>query len=283
MQKWNMVVDVALCENCHNCTLSLKDEHVDNNFPGYAAPMPLHGESWIEITRKVRGADEMVDVAYLPTMCNHCDDAPCIKATGGDGSIIKRPDGIVIIDPEKAKGRQELVAACPYGAIKWNDALKLPQAWIFDAHLLDKSGFKEPRAAQACPTGALRALKLTDEAREELIRTENLEALNPALNTKPRVFYKNLYRYTRCFIGGSVVAAINGVEECVEGAQVTLLASGMAIAHQMTDAYGDFKFDDISPGVLNHAVKIRHPSLGEAKVETDVHESRYLGAIYLTK
>ena len=33
---------------------------------------------------------------------------------------------------------------------------------------------------------------------------EKLEVLNPDIDTKPRVFYKNLHRYNKCFIGGSV-------------------------------------------------------------------------------
>jgi nitrate reductase beta subunit len=31
--------------------------------------------------------------------------------------ISKRKDGIVIIDPDKAKGNKDMVGACPYGAI----------------------------------------------------------------------------------------------------------------------------------------------------------------------
>ncbi len=41
-------------------------------------------------------------------MCNHCDDAPCHKAAQG-GAVRKRPDGIVIIDPEKAKGQKKIM------------------------------------------------------------------------------------------------------------------------------------------------------------------------------
>jgi Fe-S-cluster-containing dehydrogenase component len=126
MSKWNMIIDVARCENCHNCTLALKDEFVGNAFPGFSAPQPRHGHEWIRIKRHVRGAGTMVDVAYLPTMCNHCDDAPCIKAAG-DSSIQKRADGIVLIDPVKARGRRDLVDACPYGAIWWNEEENLPQ------------------------------------------------------------------------------------------------------------------------------------------------------------
>ncbi len=98
----------------------------------------------------------------------------------------KRDDGIVIIDPEKSRGRRDLVDACPYGAIVWNEEREVPQAWIFDAHLLD-AGWKEPRCAQACPTGALRAVKLDDDAMRAQARAESLEVLQPELGTRPRV------------------------------------------------------------------------------------------------
>src|SRR5271157_4201626 len=112
MKKWNMVIDVALCENCNNCALVTKDEHIGNDFPGYAAPQPSQGHDWIRIERRVRGRVPMVDTAYLPTMCNHCDAAPCIAAAK-DGAIYQRTDGIVIIDPQKARGRKDLVDAAP--------------------------------------------------------------------------------------------------------------------------------------------------------------------------
>ena len=127
MSKWNMIIDVAECTNCQLCTLSAMDEYVDNDWPGYAAAMPRHGHRWIDILQKERGQVPVIDIAYVPTMCNHCDDAPCIKAAG-DGIITKRKDGIVIIDPEKSKGRRDLVDACPYGHIWWNEERKIPQA-----------------------------------------------------------------------------------------------------------------------------------------------------------
>ena len=80
MKKWNLIVDVANCTNCNVCALAVQDEHVGNEFPGYAAEMPKHGHRWIEIKRRERAAPPVTDVAYLPTMCQHCDDAPCIAA-----------------------------------------------------------------------------------------------------------------------------------------------------------------------------------------------------------
>ena len=259
MEKWNLIIDVERCENCNNCVLATKDEHIGNDFPNYAAPMPMHGHEWIRIGRQVRGATPMVDVAYRPTTCNQCDNAPCVAA--GGGAVSKRADGIVIIDPVKAKGRNDLVDACPYGAIWWNEELKLPQKWIFDAHLLDQ-GWKEPRCAQACPTGAMKALKADDARMHALAQAEKLEVLQPELGTQPRVYYKNLHRWNQCFIAGSVTAVIGGVEECVQGAKVLMLRNNTLVGEANTDAFGDFKVDRIAPGSGDYTVNIAHELLG---------------------
>jgi len=136
MKKWYLVIDVEKCENCNNCFLSCKDEHVDNDWPGYSAPQPNRGQKWINIHGKERGQYPFIDVAYLPVPCMHCANAPCIKAAK-DGAIYKRPDGIIIIDPVKAKGQKKVINACPYGAIWWNEELEAPQKCTFCAHLLD--------------------------------------------------------------------------------------------------------------------------------------------------
>ena len=279
MTQWNLIIDVARCENCNNCVLANKDEYVGNDFPGYSAPQALHGAGTMRIHRRVRGEGHMVDAAYLPTMCNHCDDAPCIKAAGAD-VIRKRADGIVIIDPVKAKGRKDLVQACPYGAIVWNDEQQLPQAWIFDAHLLDK-GWKEPRCAQSCPTDAIRAVKLDDAQMSQLTKDEGLQVLKPELGTKPRVHYKNLYRYTSHFIGGSVITQDGKTTDCVAGASVKLLKEGRTIQQATTDTFGDFKFDGLEGGSGRYVVRVEHAKWGSANVEVTHGDTVNLGEIVL--
>ncbi len=280
MKKWNLVIDVALCENCNNCTLATKDEHIGNDFPGYAAPQPRHGHNWIDIKRQVRGTDPMVDVAHLPTTCNHCDAAPCVTASHGK-AIYKRADGIVVIDPKKAQGRRDLVDSCPYSAIWWNEELQLPQKWIFDAHLLDQ-GWKTPRCVQACPTGALRAFHINDKAMNEKVRRDGLETLRPELRTKPRVYYRNLYRYSKCFIGGSVVLASAGVVDCLAGAHAKLRRENRVIAEAVTDVFGDFKFDQLDPGNGSYQVEVSHPVHGTSVRDAELrNESIYLGEIRL--
>jgi Fe-S-cluster-containing dehydrogenase component len=278
MKKWNLIIDVAECTNCHLCALATMDEYVGNEWPGVAAPMPRHGHHWINILQKERGQATMIDIAYVPTMCNHCDDAPCMRADKG-GAIRKRDDGIVIIDPVRAKGRKDLVDACPYGHIWWNEELQLPQAWPFDAHLIDQ-GWDKTRGHQACPTGAMRAIQVEDEEMARIAREHELEVMRPELGTRPRVYYKNLWRYTKCFISGSVSAEANGVVDCVEGAEVRLLKEGRVIAQCRTDNYGDFKFDRLDENSGRYTVEVT--AAGRTKtVEASLGVSINLGEIRL--
>jgi len=108
MKKAQMIIDIAKCIDCNDCFLACKDEFVDNDWLPYAVSQPRHGQRWINIMRKERGQYPLVDVAYRPTPCMHCDDPDCLKAAE-NGAIYQRNDGIVIIDPVKAKGQRALV------------------------------------------------------------------------------------------------------------------------------------------------------------------------------
>jgi Fe-S-cluster-containing dehydrogenase component len=277
MKKWNMIVDVAACTNCNLCTLAAMDEYVGNDWPGYSAPMPKHGHKWINILQNERGQAPMIDIAYLPTMCNHSDDPPCLKAAR-DGAVRKRDDGIVIVDPVKAKGQRQLVEACPYGQIWWNDELNLPQAWNFDAHLIDQ-GWEQTRGQQSCPIGAMRAVCVEDEEMSRIAQEEGLETLRPELGTKPRVYYKNLWRYKTCFIGGSISAEARGRVDCVEGAAVRLVKGGTVIAQAESDNYGDFKFDRLDESSGRYVVEIVAPGKQRESIDVDLGVSINLGDI----
>jgi len=274
-----MVVDVARCNNCRVCFLAVKDEHNGNDFPGYAAPQPAQGHKWLDIRRHERGSLPIVDAHFMPVMCNHCDDAPCLKAAK-NGAVKKRDDGIVIIDPEKAKGQREIVDACPYGAVSWNEERQIPQIWIFDAHLLD-SGWKQTRAEQGCPTGVFRSMKIEDAEMARIKAEEGLEVLQPELGTKPRVYYKNLHLMTKCFVSGSVVKTTNGVEDCVAGAEVVLKQGGREIGRATTDAFSEWKIDRLEPGSGKYQVEVSG-SAGRYAGEFELgSESRYLGVMPL--
>ena len=262
MSKWNLIIDVSLCENCNNCVLASKDELVGHDIPGYSAAMPASGRGVIHIERHARGQEHHVDVTYVPSMCNHCQDAPCVKV--GGGAVEQRPDGIVVFDPAKVKGRKDLLDSCPYGALVWNEEQQVPQNWFFDAHLLD-GGWPAPRCVGVCPTRAIEAVKVDDAAMALRAEQEGLRVRQPELGTRPRVFYRNLQRVQTCFVAGTVSCRTGeGQTDCLEGASVTLTQGERSVAVATTDVFGDFRVDGLPPSSGTYQLAVSHPKRGGA-------------------
>lgn len=245
MNNWALLIDVSLCINCRNCVIATKDEYSGNTFPGYSAPHPPDGLDTIRVERQVRGEGALVDVTYIPKACNHCDNAPCVKAS--DGAIYKRADGIVVIDPEKSRGRRDLVKSCPYGMIEWNEQEQVPQNWNFDAHLLD-AGWKEPRCAQACPTRAIRALNVPAGELAQLVKDEQLSVLHPEFGTQPRVFYRHLDDALSHLVAGNVCEILSdGRMRNLADVEVLLRDSASDETRATTtDHFGDFRFSGLT-------------------------------------
>jgi len=193
MSKWNLIIDVAECTNCNLCTLAAMDEYVGNDFPGYSAPMPRHGHKWINILQKERGQVPTVDVAYVPTLCNHCDNAPCV-AKGG-GAVQKRADGIVLVDYDKCIGCKYCSWACPYGVRELDEQQKVMKKCtlcvdrITDVTL--PAAERKPACVMACPTNArlFGDVHDPDSAVSLAIREQGGYTLMPEWGTHPANHY----------------------------------------------------------------------------------------------
>jgi tetrathionate reductase subunit B len=232
-------IDIAKCNGCHCCQIACKDEHVANDWTPYAKPQPDTGQFWLKQNEFVKGTVPKVKVHYLPILCMHCDDAPCMTSCPIEGAIYKRDDGLVIIDPEKCTGCKNCVDACPYHTIFFNEGLNIAQKCTGCAHLLD-SGWKEPRCADACPTLALR---FGEESELRALIKEG-EVLHPEYKAKPRVYYLHI---PRKFIGGTVYDPVE--KEVIIGATCTLTESGNKRKYTTTtDAFGDFWFEGLEVG-----------------------------------
>lgn len=226
------VIDLSVCNGCYACQIACKDEHVGNDWTPYAKPQPDTGHFWLGIKETVRGTVPKVMVTYVPMLCMHCADAPCMKACK-PGAIYKREDGLVIIDPEKCTGCKLCIDVCPYDAIFMNSGLNIAQKCTGCAHLLD-DGWEVPRCVDNCPTEALKF----GEEKDLKKYIAKAEPIKPDVKLKTRVYYLNT---PKKWVSGTLYDPKE--KEVIAGAKCTLtdLETREAIIDE-TNAWGDFWF-----------------------------------------
>jgi len=271
-----MVIDLTRCNGCHNCFLACRDEYCGNDYPPYSAAQPYTGQFWMRVMEKERGTYPKVKIAYTAVPCMQCENATCIQASSNN-AVYRRPDGIVIIDPEKAVGQKEVVSSCPYRVIYWNEEKQLPQKCTFCAHLLD-AGWKEPRCVEVCPAGALSFGDLEDPDSQvsKAMASDDLEVFYPEFGLKPRVHYIGL---PKRFIAGSVALG-DEEDEWAKDVTVTLIDKTEEKTIK-TDSFGDFEFEGLQPET-EYGIKIAHKGYAPKEFQVQTKTDIYLGEISLS-
>lgn len=101
--KYGMVLDMSKCIGCYSCVVSCKMCYGTRPGVDYNAVKKVEWNDYPNARQH-----------YLPTMCMHCEDAPCVKACP-TGATTQTPEGVVIMDYETCIGCGACVEACPYG------------------------------------------------------------------------------------------------------------------------------------------------------------------------
>ncbi len=275
MARLGIVIDINKCTGCHNCFLACRDEYFGNDYDTYSAPQPLDGQFWMQVKEIERGKFPRPKLDYLPIPCMHCESAPCMNVAA-DGAVYRREDGIVIIDPQKAKGQRDIVNTCPYRVIFWNEELQIPQKCTMCAHRLD-AGDKEPRCVEACPNLAMTFGDLDDPTSEiaKLVASATTEVFHPEHETSPLVTYIGL---PKRFIAGEVVRRdVPG--ECAQGVLITLEGEG-GTQETLSDSYGDFEFEGLGKNIA-YRLRIDHVGYAPQIFEVVTHTDVDLGAVVL--
>jgi tetrathionate reductase subunit B len=267
------VIDIARCNGCYCCQIACKDEHVANDWTPYAKPQPDTGQFWLKLKEYVRGTVPKVRLHYVPVLCQHCEQAPCLEACPVEGVIYRREDGLVVVDPQKCTGCRECLLSCPYDALFFNEDLNIAQKCTGCAHLLD-DGWTAPRCVDACPTAAM---KFGDEA-DLAAEIAKATLLGPADETKPRVYYLNI---PGRFIGGLVYDPME--KEVVKGARCTLVDDETGEQRVVeTNGFGDFWFKDL--GEKTFSLTIETDGFAPAKYPSlDTSDDINLGEIALKR
>ena len=212
-------LDISRCIGCRKCVYACVDENNQSRDPQIQWIRVLEFERE-KVLRGINLEDgnpyydhEEVpapDKMYLPVACQHCDDSPCAQVCP-TGATWMEPDGIVVIDYDWCIGCRYCMAACPYGARKFNWAEpNLPAEDVNpNMHLLgnrprakgvvEKCSFciqrvrdgRYPACLEACPVGARKFGNLLDPNREirPLLATKRTFVLKAELETHPKFFY----------------------------------------------------------------------------------------------
>lgn len=119
-----MVIDRHRCTGCGGCTIACKNE---NNVQ--------EGFTWANKINRTVGKFPNVRYDYWPTLCNHCQNAPCVRICPTK-AMYKADGGITMHDPNKCIGCKSCIAACPYVVISFNKK-QTHEFWRDDRQLIE--------------------------------------------------------------------------------------------------------------------------------------------------
>ena len=136
-----IVVNLDRCTGCFGCEVACKMEN------GVAL-----GARWSKVFT-VGPVGEYPDMTRyaLPTMCQQCENAPCVSVCP-TGASYRDGNDVVLVDKEKCIGCKYCMMACPYGVRSWNVAESVVEKCTLCAHLT-KNG-ELPLCVRTCSAGA---------------------------------------------------------------------------------------------------------------------------------
>jgi len=173
-----MVIDMDRCVTCHACEVACRSH--------YDVPVPYY-RNWVHALPPQGVYPDIKKVSYVG-LCNHCDDAPCVKACP-TGATYKREDGVVVVDKGLCIGCGICIEACPYGA-RYIDPLN---------EKVDKCDFcidrvtngEEPACVETCIAEARIFGDLNDPKSKvsKLVAAGAQQNISSKVNVGPNIYY----------------------------------------------------------------------------------------------
>jgi Fe-S-cluster-containing dehydrogenase component len=209
-------LDLSKCIGCRRCVYACVEENNQSRNPEI---------QWIRVLEmeKDKGVDllhtspyydpELVPEEghfYMPVQCHQCANPPCVKVCPVKATW-QEPDGITVIDYNWCIGCRYCMAACPYGARRFNWASPEIEAEEINPDteylgnrprgkgVVEKCTFciqrtrngKYPACVEICPTGSRKFGNLLDESSEirMIMKNKRVFIFKEELNTQPRFYY----------------------------------------------------------------------------------------------
>ncbi len=148
--------DASGCSGCKTCQVACKDKH--------NSPM---GVRWRRVYEVCGGDWKKEGNAWIPGVyayhislaCNHCEDPICMDACPNK-AIVKKENGVVLIDYDRCMGCKYCEWTCPYGALQFDPEKRVMTKCTLCADYLEDG--KAPSCVAACPMRVLHYGDLED-------------------------------------------------------------------------------------------------------------------------
>lgn len=202
-ERWVMVIDLAKCDGCGQCTAACKAGH----------HLPEDDQFWIAVWKEETAQGSF----FRPRPCMQCDITPCTQVCP-TGATYSNRNGIVLVDNRQCIGCRMCMVACPYDAryFWWDEPdnpgylteddyspeLTMPHRrgtvgkCVFCADYLQQS--RLPRCVQQCPQNVLwfgeRTTDVVTNGEQvrrlsELLETQGAHRYKEEKGTEPKVYY----------------------------------------------------------------------------------------------
>jgi anaerobic dimethyl sulfoxide reductase subunit A len=141
--------DASACTGCKACQVACKDRNGLPEGVMWRRVYEVSGGSWEQ-----EGAAWNHDIGayHLSLSCNHCERPVCAEVCPAS-AISRRPDGVVLIDPDRCTGCGYCAWACLYGAPQLDTVAGVMTKCDLCVEDIDEG--RQPACVPGCPMRAL--------------------------------------------------------------------------------------------------------------------------------
>lgn len=206
---YGFLIDTTKCIGCGSCVRACKAENnvPDGYFRTWVEQYAFYENGEVTVNSADGGLNGLAEAPksdrpettdkppvrgfFVPKLCNHCINTPCIQVCPV-GASYKTKEGVVLVDPKRCIGCGYCVQACPFGSRFLNPETHIADKCTWCYHRITK-GLK-PACVVACPAKARIFGNVSDPNSEisQLLASNRVQVLKSYLGTNPRTRYIGL-------------------------------------------------------------------------------------------
>lgn len=186
MTQLAFVIDMKRCIGCDTCVVGCK---MENAVPLGAFRLQVLDSHRDPVIERPLGAYPQLQQHWLPTMCHHCTEAPCVSACPTRALWRHDENGVVALDKDRCIGCQRCAEECPYDALSFDAHTGVADKCTMCEHRLQQGA--APMCAVVCPTRAIHFGDVDDPGSRvaQLLREREHQRLAESGGAAPNIFY----------------------------------------------------------------------------------------------